>query len=463
MTSATAGGVRRRRKIQMRATLIEPLPDEPTAVVVVGPGRGRLIGALLGRDGPVLATPAGSYLVVRPRKVDEARAYLPGARQSQPYPFRPSNGNAVPARPPRRIEVGRPEPLLRHFSLIEGPDLRALGVAGNRVFLDVVRRGGALVYAVGDQLPERAERDLLAAAAELPAALFFAVDGPTSEVEAVREDLSEFEGASWFTVDAEPAYLRRALVAWAGVEGLHRASINPPVLPGAEGRIAVGPSAHETDWAARLDRMCRSAARLVRQRLAIELANVHLRCVHDIVFGAGCEGLPAALDREMHALSLRTVAECDAAADRVLDEMLTLVLGEPPVAGVRRRVTIAVRRGFADDSDDGGELERVLLITSTAGVAAVTGDGAVTALAAYDTDPGWAVLPPLGLGLSGACYQHWRSPVNSDPNRARSWLQHAIRGVELDLLKEVSRRFEMLHRSFGGVIAEAIDHGILLI
>ncbi|MCW6007475.1 hypothetical protein K1W54_23435 [Micromonospora sp. CPCC 205371] len=447
----------------MRATLIEPLPDEPTAVVVVGPGRGRLIGALLGQDGPVLAAPTGSYLVVRPGTSVEARAYLPGARHPQPYPVKPSDCVALPTRPPRRIEVGRSEPLLRHFSLIEGPELRTLGVAGTRVFLDVVRRGGALVYALGGQPPERAERDVLAAAADLPAALFFAVGGPASGVEAVREGLPEFGAASWFAVDAEPSYLRRALVAWAGVESLHRASINPPVLPGAEGRIAVGSSAHESDWAARLDRMCRSAARLVRQRLAIELANLHLRCVHDIVFGAGCEGLPYTLDQEMHALSLRTVAECDAAADRVLDEMLTLVLGEPPMAGVRRRVTLAVRRGFADDSDDGGELERVLLVTNTAGVAAVTGDGAVTALAAYDTDQGRAVLPPLGIGLSGACYQHWRSPANADPDRARSWLQQAIRGVELDLLKEVSRRFEMLHRSLGNVIAEAIDHGILLI
>ena len=56
--------------------------------------------------------------------------------------------------------------------------------------------------------------------------------------------------------------------------------------------------------------------------------------------------------------------------------------------------------------------------------------------------PGRTVLPSLGVGLSGGCYLHWRGAATSDTskaaetNKARSWLQRAIRGIELELLRE---------------------------
>ncbi|MEJ3749249.1 hypothetical protein WEI85_39055 [Actinomycetes bacterium KLBMP 9797] len=464
MRSVAAAAVRPRRKIRVRAALVDPMPDEPTAVVVVGPDRAALVAALLGHDEPLLATPRGSYLVVRPG-TGAPTAHLPGARQPRPYqPDTPVD------RPPRRIEVRRPEPLLRHFVLVEGPDLGTLGAAGAPVLLDAVARGGALLYALAPgQLPAPAEREVLAGAVQLPAALFFAVPGGPAVVQATRDELAEFAGAGWFPVAAPErpadgeavANLRRALVAWAGAEAMHRASVNPPVLAGSEGRVPVAPDAHESGWPARLDRRCRAATRLLRQRLAIDLADIHLRGVREIVSGGGCATLAYTLDQELHALSLRAVAECAATADRVLDDALAQVLGGAPAAGVRRRVVRAVREGYPDEP--GADLARVLLVTGTGGVATVTGTGAVACLAAYDTDPGDAVLPPFGLGLSGACYGLWRGAADGDVGRARTWLQQALRGVELELLKEVSRRFEVLHRSLGGVLAEAVDHGILLI
>ena len=81
---------------------------------------------------------------------------------------------------------------------------------------------------------------------------------------------------------------------------------------------------------------------------------------------------PRRLDREMHALSLRAVAECDEAVDRLLAESVTQVFGVDPDEGVRRRVAAGVRRGLADDRN-ARDLDKVLLITSTAGVATVAG------------------------------------------------------------------------------------------
>ena len=66
---------------------------------------------------------------------------------------------------------------------------------------------------------------------------------------------------------------------------------------------------------------------------------------------------------------------------------------------------------------------------------------ALAALAAYPAACGGAVLPPFGIGLSGGCYQHWRNPASADASKARSWLQRVVREVELELLREVLRRF----------------------
>lgn len=437
-------GAEGRRGIRLRVDPVQPVPDEPTAVVVAGSGRGLLLDALLGASGPAPDLPKSTYLVVQPGLRVAAWAYVPGARLPQPHDLAgPGSGGFV--RPPRRVELSMPDPLLRHFTLVRAPDMSTLDVAGGRILLDVIRRAGAMVYAGDDG------HDLVTRVAESGAAVFQAVPGGEGEGRAfdVGPDM------------ADVARLRRALVEWAGAEALARASANPPMLPGAYGTVRVTAGAHESGWAERLDKACVAAAHTVRQRLAIELANVHLRGVQEIVFGVGSTGLPDALDREMHAVSLRAVAECDAAVDRILDDALTQVLGEIPSEGVRRRVALAVRREVADEGG-ASDPARVLLVTNTGGVATITGTGAVTALAAYRVEADRAVLPPLGVALSGACYQYWAAPERADPGHTRTWLQQAVRGVELELLAEVSRRFEAVRRSLSALLTEAVDHGILL-
>lgn len=205
----------------------------------------------------------------------------------------------------------------------------------------------------------------------------------------------------------------------------------------------------------------RSCAQRIRQHLALELANIHLRVVQEIVFGVGCAGLPQLLDREMQALSLLATAQGDQAVRGIVDEAAAQVFGAPLAEGVRRRIAAAVRWGLVDHPT-GRELDRVLLVTSTAGVAELTGAGATDALAGFPGAERVEVLPPVAVALSGGCWQHWRSPGNDDPNRARSWAQRALREVELELTREVSRRFEVIRLSLGAVLTDAVDHGILL-
>lgn len=483
-SAKTARG--RDRKLRLRATLVERVLDEPIAVVAAGATPSALIGTLLGNPGPLLDLWPGSYLVVTHGRERHAAAYVPGSRQPHPCPELPAGDQRVTGRPPRRVELTLPDPLLRHFALVGAPHTATLGVAGTRVLLDAVEHGGALLFTqAADQPLGPIELDLLAEVARRNVPVFLVLMPGAAGGWPVRGEVSSSCGpvpalinahrvalaaavpaladAPWFAVDppgTDPADLRRALIEWAEVTGLRRAGEHRPV-PVRARTVRVAADAYESNWPGRLERMVRSSAQLVRQRLAIELANIHLRCVQELVFGSGCAGLPDSLDREVHALSLRAVAECDDAVTRILDQALTQVLGEAPDEGVRRRVAAAVRRGFAEDPA-AGDLDRVLLITSTGGVASVVGPEAVAALAAYHTDAAPSVLPPLGVGLSGGCYAHWRNPSNSDVNGARSWLHRATRAVELDLLREVSRRFEAVQRSLNAVLGEAVDHGILL-
>jgi hypothetical protein len=499
------------KPVRIDAPLIdETAPDEPVAVVAVGPaggGRTEVIAALLGVGESALRVPQGSFLLVRHGQDVTSAAYVPGYQEPHVYSNEPAS--AGPARPPRRVELTFPDPLLRRFDLVDAPDTASLGLAGSRVLLDVVERAGALLFVISaEQALAVADLDLLAQVAQGGAAIFFVVtpgeggwpgageaeSGVTGESETHAEVGA---GAGWVLVpaDADPAQvildahraallaavpalvdapwfaldpadgdtvqLRGELIDWASGEELRRAAAHPPVAPGAARTVPVAAAAHDSDWEGWLDREVRTRAHQLRQHLALELAHIHLRCVQGLVFGAGCPGLPAALDRELHALSLRAVAESDLGVARILTETLTRVFGDAPDEAVRRRVTTAVRWGFGEHRS-GRDLHRVLLVTSTAGVASVTGAGAVAALAVYPRKLGGVLLPPIGVGLSSVCYQHWRNPANADTPKARCWLQRTLREVELELARELTRRFEAVQVSLTTMLTDAVDHGILL-
>jgi hypothetical protein len=137
------------------------------------------------------------------------------------------------------------------------------------------------------------------------------------------------------------------------------------------------------------------------------------------------------------------------------------VFGPGVTRPVRQRVAAAVGQGFSDHRS-GRDLDRVLLVTSTGGVATVTGFAAVTALSAYVDGEPELLLPAMGVALSGGCYQLWCNPDNADVDRARSWLQGALREVEVELMREVSRRLAAVRLSLSAVLAEAVEHGVLL-
>jgi len=435
-----------------------PVPDEPAAVVLAGAGRDQrraLLATLLEVGAPVPAAPTATYVVLRHGPARPPVAFLPGCRAPRPLPSRSAGSRA-----PRRIEQSLPDPLLRYVQFVDAPD-DALGVPGNQVLLDTVDRAGALLYLLaGDRSPAPAEVNFLTEVAARRAAIFLAVPrGAGGARVALLSAVPALAAATWCAVDPETGdtgALRRALVEWAGLQQLDRAE-----EPTVQRTVRIPAGVHGSDWADRLAGRVRESDRRVRERLAADLADLHHRCAR-AVDDLGCAALPEVLDREVHALSVQAVAGCAAAVDWILDASVAQVLEATPDESVRRRVAEAVRRGLADDPE-AGELDRVLLVTTTGGVATLTGARAVAALAAWSGPADRsAILPHLGVGLSGGCHPHWRKPANADVDRARAWLDRVVHAVELELAAELSRRLDAVRRSLVVVLADAVDHGLLL-
>ena len=101
---------------------------------------------------------------------------MPGYRQPHSYGADQAAAGPALARAPRRVELSLPEPLLRHFAVLDTPDTDTLGVAGGRVLLDAVVRSGALLFVIGaDQTLTAAELHLLAEVARASVRVLFVV------------------------------------------------------------------------------------------------------------------------------------------------------------------------------------------------------------------------------------------------------------------------------------------------
>ncbi|WBB98190.1 hypothetical protein O7543_12975 [Solwaraspora sp. WMMA2080] len=472
--------------LPMAAPVPSPSPaDEPVAAVVVGAAansrRAVLTAFLDGESSPDLRPPE-SFLVIRHGTVERTAAYLPGWSQPWIVPARSARsgaGLALP-RPPRRVEVSRPDASLRRLSLVDSPDLETLRSAGATVLLDAAVRGGALVFVVGaGPPPGQVEHELLRRALRAGVAVFVAITaagvqsaGESFQRAALLAAVPELEQAPWHSVDAatgDAAFLRREVTDWAAREALHRAGAGladqlaydepPPLPPG-------GPAA---DWSEQLDRVVRRIGQRVRHTLAIELANLHVAAVRELLFGNGPAGIPGFLDREFLALSLHAGAACAVGVDDAVDEVVEQVFGVDPAQRLgpllreqlRRRVLgdppTAVAEGLLTTA--AGQCEPVP--STAAGPSPVTGPSPVVVdvFAGYPAQRSRCTVPPIGVALAADCWHPRGGPTGMAPDQARSWIQQALRAVEIALSQEIALRFAAVRRGLANLLADAIDSG----
>ncbi len=451
---------------------------EITAVVV---GRNRqdtsnLLHALLAGTPPLLAVPDGCYLVLRSAGRRGARAFVPGYRLPRPYPP-PDERHALP-RPPRRVESGHGDTLLTQLTVVLSPPLDTGGPAQMHVIVDLLERGAALVLVTDTAQPlDDAEMDLLAAAERHGRPVFLAVsDESESErwPEVVGANQSRLARgvpdlvlAPWYVVTSGDAGadgaidLRQALLRWAASERSRRVASGRTLR--STRAVAVGPHSSDCGWERVLERAVHTHRQRAGQRVSIEVARIHLRCAQ-LVTDRGCAALPAALDAELHGLSALATRGVQAGAIDALVSVLSQVLEHLPEPGVLRRVVRAIR-GHTHGAE--AEIDRALMVITTADVAEVVGAGALAGMSAYRPvhgaigDPGVLphIAPPIGLGLTAGCFPLWTD--GADPRRCLQWLQRVLRAVDVVLQREVDGRFADLELAVGDLMAAGIGTGVL--
>jgi hypothetical protein len=234
---------------------------------------------------------------------------------------------------------------------------------------------------------------------------------------------------------------------------------NGPAVNAPAPRVVDGVS--DARWTEVLDREIRTCGIAAGQRLAIDLAAIHVRCVQETNSQDGCARLAYVFDRELHALSLRATRSVDEAATAIMRKVFGEILEGPPDQAAVERIRRATRRAVEVAESGTPAWDRALLVTSTAGVAVTAGHGAVASLAAVEQRPIWdELLPPMGVGLSANCYSARHS--GSDRSRCRGWLQQTVHTLEIDLGREMAQRFEYLREALAVVAADTVDHGVLL-
>jgi hypothetical protein len=462
-------------------------------------------GSPAGREDPVPAAAGAlvslpvtsAFLLFRHADSPAAFAYVPGLRGPRPLglaELRDGDLAAVarggPGRPPRRIEVLHPADLLRRVNLVDTPGVGGFDQAYTEIVLDALDDGAGLLFvADASTALQAAELDFLAEVESRGVPVTFALtkidahpEWPavlSANLKLVHDHAPGLAAASWYALStlpdrdtAPPAALEEAALGLAGVgvAALRRGLAEPPpselVAPAGEAAPSPGPTqqviaAHsDTRWTEVLDRELRSRAVAVGQRLAIDLATIHVRCVQESSGENGCTRLPHAFDRELHALSVRTSSAIEAAATAIMRAVFAEILDGEPNAAALARIRGATRRAI-ESAEGGPTWDRVLLVTATSGIAVTSGRGAVASLAAVRPRPlDDSLLPPIGVGLSAGCYAAWRS--GGERKQCRSWLQQAIHVLEGSLERECTARFDHLREALSLIAADTIDHGVLL-
>jgi len=275
---------------------------------------------------------------------------------------------------------------------------------------------------------------------------------------ALARRVPELAMATWYPIARrrpDTADLRRALVEWAGEQ---RSRYSPALGPRT---MRIAPDAHESGWEELITEQIGAHRRELDVLFAAALAELHDRCRR----GLDPAQLPARLDRELLAFSMRVTAALRAAADAVIRVALARVVTEQPDPRTLGRVRAALRRRIVEYDRPRGEPEwdHALLVTRTAAVAVLSGDGSFAGVAAHVGEREQPVLAPVGFALTASCYGLWPEPAARGGVRPRVWLERAVAAVQRELSRELSRQLDDLQRGLTELIADGIDHGLMLV
>ncbi|MBN1173954.1 MAG: hypothetical protein JXA67_17405 [Micromonosporaceae bacterium] len=429
--------------------LISELPDGPDPLVT---GRELLADA---------ASIGQTWVVVRYGNRPRALAYVPGQRRPRVIETGVYDVKTISGRPPRHIAIEHPSPELETLTLACAPPIRAGDQAAADLLMDALRSAFALVIVTTGDPFQEGDVAVLAQVAERVEHLAFVVTpaeaavgpGQRAVVAARGEKLAS---APWYDRAAGRDLMRR-LAGWAAAASAAEAA----AASGAAGPVgAPEVPADDERWRAVLSAELNPRQGLTATAISERCAAIRTRCSGTFSAGQGCADLPASLDRELHALSVRVTRRIDRDAERATGEVCGALIGSPPDQAVLARARQAVRRAI--ESSEDAAPARALMVTTTAGIAAVLGHPAVEALAAVGEEPRRIMTTPIGVAVTSSCYHLWRRRDPQGVSQCHAWLTQALRGVEAAVIAEADRRYDEVRSALEAFAADAVEHGFLL-
>lgn len=437
------------------------------AIVVVGEtkrGKSSLTNALVGVPGlsPVDAAVATSaYMEFIHAQQPGVRAYVPGQELPTPIQFHDIRnwgtvlGQLPPGtRPPRRLEISHPAPLLQYLSLVDTPGVGGLDPAHAEVALDAVERATALLYVVDASAPfSKPELEFLIEASKRVNFVLFAMtktDAYPGWKTILEDDKSllathapRFAQAPWYPVSARlaemaismPPDARQALVTESRISELQHALIKlagkgtvlqqTNVLRALRSeyirlRINVMEEMKSADPDPNLANklkddkkrvmgMKRSetkhtnlALRTEIQRARVE-ANSRLRSYVqklqeellnkvDKADRGDIKKMPDEVDRALHALSVRLSQELEYRFKVLAERVLSQIFEPTELQQVVGRINAQLRMGVGAKPRRDGNADNLMLVTGVAGTGMMAGRAVI----------GGASAGAAAIGIGGA-------------------------------------------------------------
>jgi hypothetical protein len=445
-------------------------------IVVVGEtkrGKSSLVNMLVGVPNlsPVDAAVATSaYLEFSHAETASARAFLPGREEpvglavGQLRDWATVLGQLPDGlRPPRRIEVSHPAPLLRYLTLVDTPGVGGLDSLHAEVALDAVERATALLFVVDASAPfSQPELSFLIEASKRVNFVVFALT-KTDAYPGWRTILADnrgqlqahaprFASAPWFAVSARLAELALSLPREAAVELVTQSRIaevqhalvdlagkgqllrQANVLRGVRSELVrldqeLGDRIRATDpdpaeitrareersavaarkrtesrqWSLALNTETQRARVEATARLRAYVTQLQESYLTRIDRGEAVRDLPGEVDRALAALSVRLSHDLEFRFRKVGERVLAQVFSPAQLQQVMRQLNARLRHSLGTKPRrDGGDTGMVVMSSVgmvTLGNSVVTAGAGALGITAGAAGVAAVALPVVGIGI----------------------------------------------------------------
>jgi hypothetical protein len=179
--------------------------------------------------------------------------------------------------------------------------------------------------------------------------------------------------------------------------------------------------------------------------------------------GDELKGMPAEVDRALHALSIRLSQDLEWRFRQVGERVLAQVFAPHELAHVLRRLNARLRHALgAKPRREGGNGDNAIVVMSSAGMAMMAGRYSTVGASALGLAgmAGAGLIIPvvgIGLGLGVGAFMVWKRKAMADRQQQRSWLREVLGEARAALSDEIMYRFTDLQYALTLALDDAIE------